>query len=165
MRELREKDVEFESMRAGGPGGQHADRRATAVRLRIPIEDLPLSDSEKTVVRNYLPPKNQTKADELIVESSESRSQKENRKRALKVAVEEIEGALDKGVQNYKEERHKQQNQPRSGGGGGGEADKREIRKKRRRSETTEDLLEEAFEEDPDSLKRFFEENDRNGDD
>jgi protein subunit release factor B len=158
VRELSEDDVDFETMRAGGPGGQHGDRRATAVRLRISIDDLPLSDTEKRFVRKNLPPKNKTNEGELIVEYGGTRSQQRNRKKSLKIAVEEIETAIKAGVESVKSREHKQRNRgPSGGGGGGGHEDIEETQKKRRRSETTDDLLDEALQQDPEILDRFDE--------
>lgn len=155
MENLTENDVDFQSARSGGPGGQHGDRRATAVRLRVDFEDLPVSDDELEFIREHLPPKNRTKDGELLVGIGGSRSQRENRKRALKVANEELEKAIEKGRQQQRKESYKKRVQRRSsgGGGGGGDKDIHEERKKRRRSETTDDLLEQAYEEAPELLE------------
>lgn len=153
MTYLEESDVEFEAARSGGPGGQHGDRRATAVRLRVPFEDIPLNDEERKFFEENLPPKNRTKDDEMLVEIGGSRSQRQNRKKALEVANEEIEKALEAGRQARRKKNYKQRVQRRSAGGGsggGGEEDLHEKRKKRRRSETTDDLLEQAYEQAPD---------------
>ena len=156
MDELTESDVEFEAARSGGPGGQHGDRRATAVRVRVDFEDLPVTEEELEYVREHLPPKNRTKGGELLVEIGGDRSQRENRKKALKVANEEIRKAIEAGRQQKKKESYTQRVQRRSsggGGGGGGGKDIHEEQKKRRRSETTDDLLEQAYEEAPEVLE------------
>lgn len=156
--DLTEGMVEFETMRSSGPGGQHANRSATAVRLRVPIDDLPLSDREKEFVREHLPPKNRTKDGELIVHVGTSRSQQENRKRALKTAAEEIDRALEVGREGQRRRQRTRRIKQSRRGGGGGERDIKEEQQKRRRAETTDDLLEEAYEEDPDLLGRYVEE-------
>ncbi len=168
MEDLSEQDVDFESARSGGPGGQHGDRRATAVRLRVEFEDLPSTDEELEFVRDHLPPKNRTKDGELLVEIGGSRSQRENRKKALSVANEEIRKAIEKGRQQRRKKSYKKRVQRRTsgGGGGGGNKDIHEVQKKRRRSETTDDLLEQAYEEAPELLEESAdEEHDDSGDD
>lgn len=156
---ITEDDVTFESTRSGGPGGQHANRRSTAVRLRARIDELPLTDEEKQFVHEYLPPKNRTKQGELLVENAEFRSQRQNRRRALEIANQEIEEAIENGRQAREKQRRKKRVEQSRGGGGGGSSreDVRDKRRRRYRSESTEDLLEEALEEDPDTMKKYFE--------
>lgn len=158
MRELNESDVEFETMRSGGPGGQHGDRRSTAVRLRVDFEEIPLTDEELDYLREHLPPKNRTRSEEMIVECGEHRSQKRNRKRAVEIANDEINSALESGRRQKKEEKHQQRFKRRSKGGGDGDDDEslEERRKKQRRSETTDDLIEDAYEEAPDLMERYL---------
>lgn len=157
---LSPDDVDFESMRSGGPGGQHGDRRATAVRLRVEINDIPVADEQRDFLRDHLPPRHRTKDNELIVENSDSRSQKRNRENALRQANEVIEQAIEEGQHQREAEKRKKRSEKRKSGGGGGEKDIKEEQRKRRRSETTDDLIEEAFEEDPDTMERYVEEND-----
>jgi hypothetical protein len=116
------------------------------------FEDLPVTEDELSFIEEHLPPKNRTKDGELLVEFGGNRSQRENRKKALSVANEEIQKAIDKGRQQRKKESYTNRVQRRSsggGGGGGGERDIHEERKKRRRAETTDDLLEQAYQEAP----------------
>ncbi len=157
---LSASDVEFETMRSGGPGGQHGDRRATAVRLRVAISDLDLSEREQDWVREHLPPRNKTKDGELLVRQGGSRSQKRNRKDALEVANEEIEKAIEKGRREQEEEQHKKRirrRKRRSGSDGDGSSTNRqEERQKRFRSESTGDLLERARRADPERMKELL---------
>ncbi|MFB6345367.1 MAG: peptide chain release factor-like protein [bacterium] len=155
MSYLSMDQVDFETMRSGGPGGQHSDRRATAVRLRIPIEDVPVDDDQKKDLKCHLPPRLTTKDSEILIENGDSRSQRENRKNALEQLNEEIEAALKRGRRKREKKRRKQRLENKSGGGGGSK-DIDEVQKKRRRSESTDDLLQEAFEQDPDGMKRFI---------
>jgi len=157
VRRLEEQDVEFESMRSGGPGGQHGDRRATAVRLRVNIEALPLTETEQEFVREHLPSKNRTKDDEILVQSGEHRSQKQNRKAALDTANTEIREAIEAGKQAREKRNYVERTRRNSGGGGTGEEDLHEKQKKARRSETTRDLLMEALEQAPEVVERYFE--------
>lgn len=157
MEDLTENDVDFETMRAGGPGGQNVDRRATAVRLRVRIEDLPLEDEKKAWVKEHLPPRHRTQDGEILVENADTRSQQKNRRRALDVANEQIQRAVERGRQARKQQQRKRRIERGRGGGDSGEEDIRETQKRRRRRETTDDLLEDAYEEAPDLIERYLE--------
>lgn len=160
MVDLTEDDVEFEAMRAGGPGGQNVDRRATAVRLRVSVEALPLTEEERAFLREHLPTRRLTGGDEIVVENAEHRSQKQNRRRALELLNREIEAAIEAGRQARERERRRRRIQQGGGGGGGdgSDEDAGEKRRRRYRSETTDDLLEEAYREDPDQLGKYLDE-------
>ena len=145
-------DVEFEATRSGGPGGQNANMRSTAIRLRATISELPLEDQEKRWLRDHLPPKNRFGDEGLMVENSEGRSQHENRERALQQANEEIQKAIEKGRQARKQSRRSNKSGSSTKGSGGGSRDIHEEQKKELRSETTDELLEQALEEDPDLM-------------
>jgi len=145
-------DVEFEASRSGGPGGQNANMRSTAIRIRASISELPVNDQEKKWLREYLPPKNRFGDDGLMVENSSARSQHENRERALQQANEEIQTAIEKGRQARKQSRWSKKTGSSSKGSGGGSRDIHEEQRKQLRSETTDELLEQAFEEDPDLM-------------
>lgn len=141
--------VQWETARAGGPGGQNVNRRATAARLRVPISALPLEDEERNAVRAHLPPRYLTKSDELVVENTEGRSQAQNKKRALEIANVAIDEALQAAQQERQAEKHRQRVKKRKGGGGGKKT-LQEQRTSQYRGESTGDLLAEALEEDPD---------------
>ncbi|MFP4687199.1 MAG: peptide chain release factor-like protein [bacterium] len=156
---INKNDVEFETSRSGGPGGQHVNRRATAARLRAKIGELPLSDEEKELLRENLPPRFLVKGDEFIIENSDSRSQQQNKKNALKQANEAIEKALEEGRQRKKRQKRKKRiSAAKKGGSGGGNKDIHEEQKQRRRSESTDDLLEAAYEEAPEIIGPLLEE-------
>lgn len=155
MKTLSQDDVSFEAMRSGGPGGQHGDRRATAVRLRVAIEVLPLNDTEEAYVREHLPPKNRTGDGELIVRVGEHRSQAQNKKAALKYACDEIEEAIRTGKQAAEKEKHEQRAESNSGGGGGS-GDDEDKQKRQRRRKDTDDYLREAYEQDPETIEPFM---------
>ncbi len=152
--ELTESDVEFENMRAGGPGGQNVDRRATAVRLRLAVENLPLSPEKKDILREHLPPRHLTKDGEILVENGEFRSRQQNKRRALEILNEELEKALERGRQKKRKKARQERVSKR--GGGGGEEDLKEKLKKRRRAETTDDLLERAWREAPEEMEDYL---------
>ncbi len=79
--------------RSGGPGGQNVNKVNTQVTLRVPLDRLALSGEELARLTNRLGKR--INADgELIIQSSETRSQNTNRERALERAVLLISGAL-----------------------------------------------------------------------
>lgn len=85
--------VKFKTSRAGGPGGQRVNRRATKVQARLKIGDLNIPDAKKNHIRRKLA-KRINKNDELTIESEEERSQARNKKRALEVMDNLIKSAL-----------------------------------------------------------------------
>lgn len=65
--------------RSGGPGGQHANTSSTKVQLRFDVEgSSALTDRQKALVRERLGSR-LTSGGELVLESSEHRSQTRNR--------------------------------------------------------------------------------------
>jgi ribosome-associated protein len=72
---------------SGGPGGQHANRSATAVRLRFDVAGSSLPDEARTRLTQRL-------GDIVEVSAADSRSQFRNRAIARKRLVERIEKAL-----------------------------------------------------------------------
>lgn len=80
-----ELEERFET--SGGPGGQHANRSETAVRLRFRVDEssLPLDVREKLASRL---------GDIVEVSAAESRSQHQNREMARRRLAERIEQAL-----------------------------------------------------------------------
>lgn len=72
---------------SGGPGGQHANRSATAVRLRFDIPTSSLPEDVRSRLSKRL-------GDLVEVSSSESRSQFRNRALARQRMKEKLEGSL-----------------------------------------------------------------------
>jgi ribosome-associated protein len=79
--------------RSSGPGGQNVNKVNTKVLLRIPLGKLGLSESQLARLRSKLG-KRITGDDELIIESSGSRSQEANRKEAIGRAARIISAAI-----------------------------------------------------------------------
>ena len=85
--------VRFKAAHAHGPGGQNRDHRATKVHMWVKVDDLPLEPLEKRKIRRKLE-KHINHDDEIFVEDQETRSQEQNRDKALKRLIMMIEGAL-----------------------------------------------------------------------
>jgi ribosome-associated protein len=86
-------DIRFS--RSGGPGGQNVNKVNTKVTLRLAVTRLPLTEEEKARVLKYLHTR-LTKEGELVIHSSETRSQKQNRLLAEKRAALLLEKAIEK---------------------------------------------------------------------
>lgn len=132
---IKEKDVSFKAVRAGGPGGQNVNRRATKIQARVSIESLSLSEEEKKRLRDNIPPSYITKEGDIVVVNEEGRTQKENKSRALEIINRLVEEALKEAPERLptkpkpsaKERRLKEK--------------KKRSEKKKRRSKKTLDYL------------------------
>jgi ribosome-associated protein len=119
---IDESEIEYDFVRASGPGGQHVNKAATAVQLRF---DVASSSSLPKDVRQRLVriAGNQISAEGvLIIEASRFRSQHRNRKDAMDRLVELIDRAARKP-------RVRRRTKPTRA------AKERRLRAKRRRSE------------------------------
>ncbi len=74
--------VELSYSLASGPGGQNVNKRATKCRLRVAVSDLPLSDAQRRRLRSAAGQR-LTKDGELVIESSEHRTQSQNRRECM----------------------------------------------------------------------------------
>ncbi|MDO8469688.1 MAG: peptide chain release factor-like protein [bacterium] len=74
--------VRFQATRSGGPGGQRTNKRATKVHLWVPVDQLPLTETEHVLLRERLGHQI-TKQGELEVTCEEERFQVLNRETAL----------------------------------------------------------------------------------
>lgn len=162
MRTLKKNDVNFESMRADGPGGQHGDNNATAVRVRIDIDQLPATQEEKEWVKEHAPPRHITKDNELLVQNGSERSQVQNKKRALEIINKTIQQAITDGKQEKKSQKRKQKVKNNNGGGGSGEEDLHKKQKRKRRQKNTKDYLEEAYQQAPDRMDKYITKDQKN---
>ena len=76
----------YDFVRSGGPGGQNVNKVNTKVILRIALDELSLKGDEYTRVSRRLANR-LNGAGELVIHSSETRSQALNRERAEERAV------------------------------------------------------------------------------
>lgn len=118
---LDEGEVDYQFTRAGGPGGQKADRTASAVQLRFDIgESRSLPDAVKArllrIASNRI-----NKGGELVIEAKSHRSQTSNRQEAFARLVKLIRRAAQPPTPR------KPTRRPRS-------ADQRRLRDKKRQS-------------------------------
>ncbi len=90
---LQPKDCEFRYVLASGPGGQHVNKTATAVELRIPLAKLGLPVN--VLKRLHTQQRGRiNKQHELVVQASSHRSQLRNKDDALRRAERLINAAF-----------------------------------------------------------------------
>lgn len=87
------KKGNFSFARSGGPGGQHVNKTETKVVLRLPVNTLPLDEQAKQRVLFILSNRINSKG-ELIIHSSGTRSQVQNRLKAEELAENLIQSAM-----------------------------------------------------------------------
>lgn len=76
---IPDEEIRLRFSRSGGPGGQHANTSATKVQLRFDLEaSAALTEEQKALARERLASR-LTAEGELVLESSEYRSQTRNR--------------------------------------------------------------------------------------
>ena len=80
---IEDEDLQFEFIRASGPGGQNVNKVATAVRLRVRVDAIHGLDEDALVRLAALAGKRITVDGELIIRAEAQRTQDANRKAAL----------------------------------------------------------------------------------
>jgi ribosome-associated protein len=92
---IDERELQFDFVRAAGPGGQNVNKVATAVQLRFDIRASSLPEDAKARLL-ILAGHRATGKDELLIEAKRFRTQEQNREDAIQRFVELIRKALVK---------------------------------------------------------------------
>lgn len=92
--EIPAHEITFTASRSGGPGGQHVNKTSSRITLRWNVTTThALSDEQKERVMTALASEITTEGD-IIIHSSESRSQHQNKKNTIDVLIQKIKKAL-----------------------------------------------------------------------
>jgi len=92
--EILHRELEFNAVRSGGPGGQHANKVSSKIILSFHIDSsIAFSDHEKNIIFKNLQ-KRLTKENTLILTCDERRSQHQNKTIVTKRFFNIIEQAL-----------------------------------------------------------------------
>ena len=94
--QIDERELQFDFIRAAGPGGQNVNKTATAVQLRFDIVNSPslASDTKGRLIQ--LSGKRVNTEGVLIIEAKRFRTQEQNREDAIQRFVELVRKALVK---------------------------------------------------------------------
>ena len=102
---LDESEIQFEFMRASGPGGQNINKVATAVQLRFDVDrSLSLTNSVRQRLKK-ISGRRVTSEGVLIIKAQRCRTQERNRRDALNRFVALIQKAV-------KKPKHRRQTKP-----------------------------------------------------
>lgn len=93
--ELNEKDIQFEFVRASGPGGQNVNKVSSAVQLRYNTQNSTLPEDVRRRLVN-IAGNRVTDDGTLIIKAQRFRSQEKNREDALNRLVELLWQATEK---------------------------------------------------------------------
>jgi len=89
---IDESELDWQAIRASGPGGQHVNKTSTAVQLMFDIAKSSLPEHYKTALLQKSDHRI-TASGKIIIKSQQSRSQEMNKDAALQQLVELIRAA------------------------------------------------------------------------
>ena len=92
---IDERELQFDYIRASGPGGQNVNKVATAVQLRFDVQASSLPEDAKTRLL-ALAGHRMTNEGVLLIEAKRFRTQEQNREDTLERFVELVRRALVK---------------------------------------------------------------------
>jgi len=85
--QINERELQFEYIRASGPGGQNVNKVATAVQLRFDVRASSLPEDVKARLI-HLAGKRVTSEGVLVIEAKQYRTQEQNREDAIQRLIE-----------------------------------------------------------------------------
>lgn len=89
---IDDAELDWQAIRASGPGGQHVNKTSTAMQLMFDINQSSLPDHYKTTLLQKSDHRI-TASGKIVIKSQQSRSQEMNRETALQQLIELIKSA------------------------------------------------------------------------
>lgn len=93
---IDESEIQFDFVRASGPGGQNVNKVASAVQLRFGVRNSPSLDADVKERLTHLAGSRMTEDGVLIIEARRYRTQEQNRYDAVQRLITLIQKALVK---------------------------------------------------------------------
>jgi ribosome-associated protein len=93
--QIDERELQFEYIRASGPGGQNVNKVATAVQLRFDVANSPSLASDTKVRLIRLAGKRVNTDGVLVIEARRFRSQEANREDAVRRFIELLRKSVE----------------------------------------------------------------------
>lgn len=92
---IHESEIQFDFIRASGPGGQNVNKVASAVQLRFQVLASPSLPADVRLRLARLVGRRMNEAGELVIEASRYRTQEQNRQDAVQRLVSWIRRAAE----------------------------------------------------------------------